>query len=64
MLIPIYKFGKWSGCQADVFQEDIGYYAYIYGGGCKPQATRFYRNVEKLKDELKDRGFYLIKIYI
>lgn len=64
MLIPIYKFGKWSGCQADVFQEDNGYYAHIYGGGCKTRVTRFYRNVEKLKDELKDRGFYLIKIYI
>lgn len=63
MLIPLYKFGKWSGCQADIFKEDNGYYAYIYGGGYKPKATRFYKKLENLKDELKNRGFYLIKTY-
>lgn len=63
LLVPVYKFGKWSGCQADVFLTPLGYYAHIYGGGYKEKTTRFYARVDKLVDELNDKGFYMIKNY-
>lgn len=62
-IIPVCKFGQMSGCQADVFDTPLGYYANIHGGGYKEKITRFYNSLKTLVDELKDRGFFMIQNY-
>ena len=58
-IAPTMRLFKWSGQQADVYENKGKYHAYIHGGGTKERVTENMELADLLEDLLK-RGFDFI----